>query len=113
MKTHVLRFNQVNRQIFEEIKSGKKKVETRAGSSKYSNIQKGDVLKFICGKNSFEKEVSKVINFKTISALLKKYKPEQINPTLTTKKETEEMYYSFPNYREKIKKFGLLAFELK
>ena len=42
MKKHTLRFRAVNRDIFDAIRNGKKKIETRAGSPKFFN----DVLQF-------------------------------------------------------------------
>jgi len=113
MKTHTLRFRAVNKDTFQAIKIGKKKVETRAGTPKNAKIKMGDTLKFLCGKESFEKKVVKIKHFKNIKAILKEYKPQEINPKLKTEGETIDMYYSFLNYREKIKKHGLIAFELK
>lgn len=113
MKTHLLRMRAENRDIFEAIESGKKKLETRAGTDKYIKIRAGDMLKFVCGKNSFMRNVTKVKRYKTITAILKDYMPQEINPNTKTKDETIDMYYSFPNYREKIKKHGLIALELK
>lgn len=112
-KNIVLKFRAINREIFEAVKTGKKKVETRAATDKYRAIKAGDTVVLVCGKNKFEKEVKKVKIFKTITSLLKVYKPQQINPGIKTLKETREMYYSFPGYKEKIKKYGLAAFELK
>lgn len=102
MRTHILR-----------MRAGNKKIETRAGTSKNTKIQIGDMLKFVCGKESFEKKVAEIKHFKNIKAILKEYKPQEINPKLKTEGETIDMYYSFPNYRDKIKKHGLVAFELK
>lgn len=112
-KVYKLRFREVDRDIFNAIKSGKKKVETRAATPRYSDMEIGDEIHFVCGKSKFTKEIRKIKKFKTISGLVKKYKPSQINPTCKTKKELERMYYSFPNYKEKIKKFGLIVLELK
>jgi ASC-1-like (ASCH) protein len=88
-------------------------VETRAFSSKYKNIKQGDILTFVCGQEIFEKTVSKTIYFETIEKLLDVYEPSDINPELKTKKETIERYYSFPGYKQKIKEFGIIAFEFK
>lgn len=107
-----LKFREVNRDIFEAIRSGRKKVETRAATDKYRLIKPGDKVVFICGKDKFEKAVRRAEVFKTISGLLKKYKVKQINPKLKSEKELREMYFSFPNYKEKIKKYGLIALEL-
>ncbi len=112
-KTHTLRFAAKNKETWDFVKSGKKKIETRAGTVKYLRVQKGDVLIMSCGKNRLQKKVKNVKHFKTISALIKTYKPDIINPGTSTLKEMEAMYYSYPGYKEKIKAFGVLAFELE
>lgn len=114
MKTREIKlgFREENRDIFEAIRDSRKKVETRAATKRYQKIESGDLIKFICGKDYFEKKVKKVRLFKNIPKLLKKFKPDQINPKCKTKEELTKMYYSFPNYKEKIKKYGLIAFEL-
>jgi ASC-1-like (ASCH) protein len=56
MITHTLRFRAVNRDTFNAIKSGKKKVETRAAIEKYRTILAGDIIQFICVKDSFTKK---------------------------------------------------------
>lgn len=109
----VLRFRSIDKDIFNALKNGKKKVETRAATKKYANVRPGEILKFICGRESFEKKVSKVLVFRNIGALLRKYKPKEINPEIKTKRALEYMYYGFSGYREKIKKHGIIAFELR
>jgi|SRR3989338_7112100 len=111
-KKYTLRFRAVNKDIFDAIKSGKKTVETRAATVKYRNIKAGDSLVLICGTQRFEKKIKKATIFKSIPAMLKKYKVKQIMPSLSTQQELEAAYYSYPGYKEKIKKFGLIALEL-
>lgn len=108
-----LKFRAENRDIFEAIKSGAKKVETRAATKKYEDIKVGDIVKLSCGGDSFEKLVTKVTIFPTIDALLETYTPQEINPKIDSAEKLTEMYYSFPGYREKIEKIGLVALELK
>lgn len=108
----VIRFREVNRDIFEAIRNGKKKVETRAATPKYAKLKKGEVFKFVCGQDSFQKEAKVVSHFKTISEMLKKYSVKQINPKVISKTELEKMYNSFPGYNEKIKRNGLMVIEL-
>jgi ASC-1-like (ASCH) protein len=107
-----LEIRDINKDIFEAIRDGKKKVETRAATPKYSDIKSGDRVDFVCGNESFVKQIKKVETFKTISEMLDKYEVEEINPKIRSEKELEDMYYSFPNYKEKIEKYGLIAFEL-
>lgn len=112
MKKHRLVFAKKNEDTFHAIKTGKKKIETRAATDKYIIVKRGDILKFACGKSSFEKKVRKIEHFSSLDSLFKKYKPSQINPKFKTKKEAVRKYHSFPNYKQKIKHFGIMAFTL-
>lgn len=112
-RTFILRFRAVNQDIFDAIKTGKKKVETRAATEKYRRIVAGDKIILICGENKLEKRIRKAQIFKTIAVLLKKYSVKSINPAVESAEELRKLYYSFPGYREKLKKFGLIALELK
>ena len=108
-----LKFREENRDIFEAIRAGIKKVETRAATEKFRDIQSGDEVMLICEEDAFTKTVKRAEIFSSISALLKKYKPEDINPRRRTAKELRDMYHSFPDYEEKIEKHGLIALELE
>lgn len=108
-----LRFREVNRDIFESIWDGRKKIETRAATVRYQKAKKGDRVIFVCGDDIFEKRIADAHIFKSVDELLKKYKVKQINPNIETEEELRKMFYSFPGYREKIKKHGLLAIELE
>jgi ASC-1-like (ASCH) protein len=112
-KKHIFRFRAVNRDIFDAIKSGKKKIETRAGSVRYQSISEGDIAVLICGKSKFRKKIGLVNKFPSIDSLLKKYKPSDINPNIKTAAELEKMYSSFPGYHRKIKEYGLIVIGLK
>ncbi len=111
-KSFVLRFAKENITTFNHIKTGRKTVETRANTVKYISIQKGDTLILSCDGKKLSKTVKKVTRFKTIAALIKTYKPGLINPGVTTLKEMKLMYESYPGYKEKIKEYGIIAFEL-
>ncbi|MDP3763016.1 MAG: hypothetical protein Q8Q97_03000 [bacterium] len=112
MKTWALRIRAEDRDVFSQIKSGKKKIETRALGGRFNHVAKGDNLFFICGKGRLKKKVKKVQKFKSIKAMLgkisyKKVWPHLANPSL---KEVEKIYYNYSGYRERIKKYGLVAF---
>lgn len=112
IRVHVLRFHAVNKDIFDAIWRGIKKVETRAATKRYRDFGADEKLKFVCGKEHFEKTIRRVEFFKTITALTKRYSVRQIHPGCKTTLELRRVYYSFSGYREKIKKYGLMAFEL-
>jgi len=113
MKSNILKFRTINRDIFQAIVEGKKRFETRAATPKYMKIKVGDILTLVCGNEKVEKRVKNVEHFQTIGALLKKYKPQMINPSIRSDKEARAMWGSFPNYKEKIKKYGLVVWELE
>lgn len=110
---HTLRFRAVNRDIWEAIKRGTKKVETRAATPRYRKIAVGDKVAFVCGRSRFVRCVQKIYHFRSVATLAKKYKPSAINPNCRTLKELNTMYLSFSGYREKLKHYGIVAFELK
>jgi ASC-1-like (ASCH) protein len=103
--------NKLNKDIFDAIRDGSKKVETRAATVKYKKLQAGDKVSFSCAGDSIEKQIRKINHFDSIDMLLKKYKPQDINPKLKTKEEIINMYHSFPGYKEKIEKEGIIAIE--
>jgi ASC-1-like (ASCH) protein len=112
-KTYTLRFAKENKDTWQYIKEGKKKVETRAGTVKYQNIKVGDIVVLSCDGIKFKKNIKKVTHFRSIAMLLKKYKPSDINPDLKTTEDTIARYNSFSGYKEKIAEYGILAFELE
>ncbi len=111
-KTYNLKFRAADRNIFEAIRQGRKKVETRAATTRYKDIKTGDTVILACGKEKFKKIIRSVKIFKTISAMLQKYSIKDINPDITTEEELQNLYFSFSGYKEKIKKYGLIAIEL-
>lgn len=112
-KEITIRFRAVNRDIFLAIKNGTKKIETRVATKKYQKIQKGDTLVFVCGKNKFKKQIKNTEHFHSVKSLVKKYKPNAINPNAHSEKELQGIYYTYPGYKEKIKEFGIIAWKLK
>jgi ASC-1-like (ASCH) protein len=112
MSTFRLPFRFEDKKIFLMIKNHSKSVETRAGNPNYLKIKAGDILKFSCGSSSFQRKVKRVKVFKSIQALLKKHPLKSVDPSLRRKTELEILINSFPNYKERIKKYGIIAFEI-
>ena len=113
LKKYILPVREADREIYELIKSGKKKVETRAGGPKYQNIQKGDVIVLKCGKSKFERTVAEVRKFKSVNGMLRRYKPSDIHPDIQSAEELINLYHSFPGYDQRLKKHGIMVFELE
>jgi len=113
MSKYVLRVREVDRNFFEAIKSGIKTIETRAATDKFRKIERGDILKFTCGKDYLTKKVAKKYLFKDIDSLLKTLKLKKIMPWVSSPDKAKKIWQSFPNYEEKIKNYGIIAFELQ
>jgi ASC-1-like (ASCH) protein len=105
-------FRGADRNIFQAIKNGYKKIETRAATKKYKTIEAGDVFRFVCGDEILDKVIIGVTHFNSIAELVKKYKPKDINPGSHSVEDLQKMYDSFTGYTEDIPKYGIMAFEL-
>ncbi len=112
-KTYILPVRKIDREVYDLIKSGEKRIETRGGGPKYNNISDGDIVKIKCEGDSFERKVKNVKKFKSIDEMLSNYSVKDIDPRVSTKEELEKMYKSFPNYKERLAKYGIIAFELE
>ena len=112
MKKYILPIRQTDRATYNLIKSGEKRVETRAASPRYKDIKDGDIVVFKCGNDSFERIEKKARKFNNVDKILDHYDVKDINPGVNTVEELKLMYNSYPNYAEKLKKYGIIAFEL-
>lgn len=112
MKKHILKIREVDRVVFEAIKNNQKTIETRAATAKFRKIEKGDILLFICGNDKLEKQVLAVSHYKGIDEMTKELGFKEIMPFVNSIEEMKKVYYSFPNYKEKIDKFGLAVFKI-
>ncbi len=112
-KKITLRFRAINKEFFQAIKTGRKKIETRAATIKYKNIKSGDLVEFVSGKQRFSRTVKSSKIFKNIGSMTKVHKLTDIMPNAKSTKDLEKSYNSFPGYREKLKKFGIIALKFK
>lgn len=112
-KTYTLLIREVDKNIFEAIKNGTKTIETRAATDKYKAIKEGDILDFVCSEEHLQKKVLEVKLFKTIEEMVEELGIKPIAPFADSIEEMKNIYYSFPNYKEKIANFGLIAFKLE
>ena len=83
MKNYTLRFRVIDKHNFIDIQSGKKSIETRAGTERYRAVAPGDTLTIVCGKERVVKTINRVTHFKTIGALLKALPLKKIMPDIT------------------------------
>ncbi len=113
-KQITLRFRATDRSDFNRIKDGSKSVETRAATAKYKDVEKGDVLVIVCGTEKIIKTIKRAQHFKTLTAMFKVISIKKIMPpSVKTIADARKIYYGFGGYKEKIAKFGVVAWELK
>lgn len=114
MKQITVRFRAVDRADFNRIKTGEKSVETRAATEKYQHIAKGDTLVFVCGKEKITKTIVRVRHFKTLTAMFKVVPMKKIMPPhVQTIAAARKVYYGYSGYKEKLAKYGVLAWEIR
>lgn len=110
MKKYVLRIRKVDKVVFDSIKNKKKIIETRAGTDKFRKIKKSDILVFVCENKRLEKQIKRVELFKNIDKMLEKINFKKVMPFVDSVDEMKKVCCGFSGYKEKIKKFGLIAF---
>lgn len=102
--------------IFEAIKKDVKTLETRAYIKRYQGVRKGDTLVFeaMSTGEKVERVVVEVRGpYATIEQIFKCEDFSKIFPGIGTLTGVKKAYYEFPDYEEKIKEYGLVAFEIK
>ncbi|MBI4066022.1 hypothetical protein HY412_02440 [Candidatus Kaiserbacteria bacterium] len=113
MKNWTLRFRAVDKKNFDEVTDGSKSIETRAGTVKFQQIQIGDTLTFVCGRDRCTKKITKKFHWASIDAMVKEIDFKRIMPSVASVEEMRKAYASYPNYEQKIREHGLLGFELE
>src|SRR3989344_4914531 len=113
MKNWTLRFRAADKKNFDEVKTGVKPIETRAGTIKFQPIEVGDTLTFVCGQERYTKTVSKKFHWPDIDSMVKEIDFKKIMPSVESVDEMKKAYASYPDYEQKIKEHGLLGFELE
>ena len=109
---YILRFRATDKKNFLELKDGLKSVETRAATERYRKVAKGDVLVIVCGKAQIEKKVKRVRIFKSIGLMIKAIPYRRIMPSAASVAIMKKAYAGYPGYTEKLKKFGVVAWNI-
>jgi len=102
-KIHKLKIRAIDRGIFEDIKNGLKKIETRAAIAGYCKIKKGDKIVFVCGQEKIEKKIEEAALYKNIGDLFKHYGVKDIFPRLTTVGEATKNIIVFLTIAKKLR----------
>ena len=113
MTNGILLIRKENKNIFNLIKKEVKTIETRAATDRYRKIKTGDNIIFSCDGQKLYKKVKSAKLFKTIEDLLQYFPLDKILPQAKSLEEAKQIWMNFPKYPEKLKKYGLIAWELE
>ena len=113
MKNWTLKFRAVDKDNFDEVENGTKRIETRAGTIKYQSIQVGDTLTFVCGESQCIKKIIQKFHWSSIDAMVKEIDFKKIMPLVKSVEEMKKVYAGYPDYEQKIREFGLFGFEIE
>ncbi len=113
MREYIFKIRKIDKEVFDSINDGQKTIETRAATEKYKKVVSGDTLIFVCGNERIERKVGKVEFYKNIDEMVSVLDFKTIMPFVDSVDEMKRTYFGFPNYKEKIRKCGLVAFGLK
>ncbi len=112
MKQWLMEFGDEGKDNFDEILSGIKKIETRAGGPKYDGVQIGDEMLFVCGDKKLFKKVDNMKYFKSVDGMVKLISFKDIMPNVMSVNEMKRIYNMYPGYNDRIKEYGIYAFYL-
>lgn len=108
--------------LFEALKDGRKIIETRANSTKYwsLNIDQEIWFKSLATREILQKKIIKNPRFyqyfgdarRTIAHAYKKEDFQKIMPGVRSLEEVIKNYFAFPDYEQKVARFGLVVFEV-
>lgn len=94
---------------FSSLMNGEKTTEWRTGKS-YEKYKNGDSILFKNKWKVCQKTIRQVIKYPTLEAYLEQEWVENCLPWVKTTEEAIQLYQKIPKYKEKIKKYWMVAF---
>jgi len=98
---------------FSEIKHGRKTVEGRKLSHKYSNLKPDQIVRFYCCDDSFEVKIVKIVQYKSLEEYLLIEGVEKVLPGIESFEDAVNVYLQYNSCEELEKAGGFLAVHLK
>lgn len=95
---------------FSQLSSCKKTVEWRSGKN-FEYYKIGDVITFINWNKQISKKIANIIKYSSLEEYIENEWLENILPWIKTKEDAVRIYEWIPGYKEKIKKYGIIAFK--
>jgi ASC-1-like (ASCH) protein len=97
---------------FSLMKNKKKRIEGRLNKGTFAELQKGDIIKFINGENSFKAKIKKIVKYNTFEEYLSQEGLKRTLPKVLTIEEGCNIYYKYYT-REQEKEYKILAIYIK
>jgi len=97
---------------FSFIKNKKKRIEGRLNKGTFSQLKKGDIIKFRNKDDSFIAKIRKIVKYKTFEEYLMKEGLKRTLPTVKTINEGVNIYYQYYS-KDQEKEYGILAIYIK
>ena len=98
------------------IACGKKTTEARVAIPMFKNWEQGDTIRFFSRRNPKIEVITKIVEknyYKTFREMLENEEVEALIPGVRNIDEAEKQYLKIPNYAEREKQHGVLAFKLQ
>ncbi len=95
------------------IEEGKKTIEGRVGTSYYTKIRSGSILRLHNRKKEIWCDVTRTHAYSTFKDMLEKEGLKNMLPQAKSIEEGVKIYRKFPTFAEKENKFGAYAIEVK
>lgn len=97
---------------FSLMKNKKKKIEGRLNKGTFSELKKGEVIKFVNGENNFIAKIKKIVKYNSFKDYLSQEGLKRTLPNIKTIDEGCNVYYKYYT-REQEKEFKILAIYIK
>lgn len=99
--------------LFEKIEMQEKIVEARVAIPKYTKINIGDSIAFICGTKTVSRKVTYKATYTTFEQMLTVEGKNNCLPGVKTVNDGVKFYLAFKNYPWLEQSFGVVAFQLQ
>jgi ASC-1-like (ASCH) protein len=100
---------------FDLIKSGKKTVEGRLNTEKFTTLGVGEIIRFSAPHTTdyLVCVVKSYVNYTDFRSMLSAEGIARMLPGVTTIKQAVRVYEEFPGYKEKVKIYGVVALRIE
>ncbi len=97
---------------FSLLKNKKKRIEGRLNKGSFAELQKGEIIKFVNGGDSFKAKIKKIVKYNTFEEYLSQEGLKRTLPNIKTIEEGCNIYYKYYT-REQEKEYKILAIYIK